>query len=121
MREGIFHDGHPFVYITLPGKTHPITIKFLIDTGFEGDLIITAALAEEIDAEYAGSRERLLADGSIRPFDCYELPWSEDGDEERLLEIVVMESRPLIGTHFFANHELHIELTDGGRVIAEEM
>jgi predicted aspartyl protease len=98
-----------------------LVIEFLIDTGFEGDFGLPDAIVRQIAAESSGTRNRMLADGSIRRLRCLELEWDDGDGEQRTLEVLVMEGRPLVGTHFFEGKALHIDVTQGGPVIVEDL
>ena len=39
MIAGEYRDHFPRVWLTLPGSTGPVDVEFIVDTGFEGELI----------------------------------------------------------------------------------
>jgi predicted aspartyl protease len=121
MIQGIFRDGHPFIVLILPGLHGPLTIEFVVDTGFEGDFALPDAIARQLNSWPAGTRDMLLADGSVRRCHSRELVWDENGDDERTVEVLVLEGRPLVGTHFLIEKSIHIDVTQGGPVIVEEL
>ena len=120
MRHGIFRDGHPYLQLTLPGVYGSLVVEFILDTGFDGDIALPDSIARQIDTQPAGSRNRLLADGSIKQCRRFEMLLNDD-DEERSVEILVLEGRPLVGTHFLIDNSLHIDVAEGGEVLIESM
>lgn len=120
MNFGVFRDGLPRVRLKLPGINGPVVVEFVIDTGFEGDLCLPGFLARQLDAAFSGSRTRLMADG--RPVQCpvYEFPFDWN-DGIRLIEVIVLEGRPLLGTTFMAEQLLQVEITEGGEAALEPL
>lgn len=120
---GTFHDGHPRVVLTLPGRNGPFDVEFIVDTGFEGDLALPAEQARQLDAVQGGPRIRALADGSLVRCAVYEVPTEEipmDWDPDlRLIEILVLEGNPLLGMQILNDRHLHVEVTEGGEVFVE--
>ena len=72
MRIGEFRDGHPRAVLSLPGRFGPMEIEFVVDTGFEGDFILSPDIVRSLGAAYSGSAVRLLADGSANRWPRYE-------------------------------------------------
>ncbi len=95
-----------------------IDLEFIVDTGFDGDLCVNEAVLQQLDAAPAGTRNNLLADGTLIRSPVYQilLPF---GDEERWVQVVVLPGNLLLGTTLLQNFLLRIELTEGGEVLAE--
>lgn len=121
MMQGVFLGGHPRVQLTFPGQTGPLHIQFIIDTGFDGDFAIPPELVDRIDSQFAGSRKRLLADGSVTQCPCFEMAWDDGSEEGRLVELLVLNGNPLIGTQLLTDHLLQVEVFEGGSVLVEAL
>jgi predicted aspartyl protease len=106
--------------LTLPGRDGPLVVAFIIDTGFEGDLAVPDDLARQLDATYAGSTVRLLADASPHKCPALEM-FFDDGIDARIVEVLVLPGEPLIGTAFLHDYHVHIEMANSGEVVAEKM
>ncbi len=96
MIHGYVRDYLPRILLSLPGHNGPVSVEFIVDTGFDGDLSLPAALLGQLDAAFSAERIIRLADGSIHRRPYYEILIDWDG-EERLTEITVLENDPLLG------------------------
>ena len=96
MITGRFRAGHPRIRLALVGEEGPLTVDFIADTGFEGDLTLPGHLARRLGREPSGFRRRALADGSVGIVPFYEvrLEW---GDAARVAEVLLLEGQPLLG------------------------
>jgi predicted aspartyl protease len=90
-------------------------IYFIVDTGFDGGLVLSEDTITGIDAVSSGYRIRQLADDSVVRCRVYEM-FLETDDESQSVEILAMDGNPLLGTEFLREHSLYAELTDGGEV-----
>ena len=115
---GQFREHFPRLPVELPAEDGMLEIEFVLDTGFEGNLTLPAAIVRELDAPNRGSQFRLLADGSS--VECainyLDIDWN---GESRRVEILVLETNPLLGTLLLDGCHLDIEMTEGGEVIVE--
>lgn len=120
MTVGYFRDGFPRVSLSLPGLEGPLIVEFVVDTGFDGDMSLPLTLVRRLDATHIGPRDVLLADLSPRVIEHFEFPhtWL---DQERMVEVMVMEGRPLLGTGYIRDQLLQVEVTDGGAVQIEPL
>jgi clan AA aspartic protease len=118
MITGRFHDHFPRVTLDLPGVSGPLSIEFIVDTGFDGDLILPTHVLRQLAAQPLYDTLRALADGTLRECPVYELE-IEWGDETRTVEVLALERNPLLGTTLMAGCQLNIDLTEGGDVIIE--
>jgi predicted aspartyl protease len=118
---GQFRGGFPWIPISLPLLDGGVRLSdFLLDSGFEGDLLIPAEYLAGLDAVYLGEHPFAMADSSYRRSPVYGLYVDWDGDE-RFTEAAVMESRPLVGIRMLLGKSVHMELTEGGGVIVEPL
>ena len=92
----------------------------IVDTGFNGELTLSAEYIEALDAEWLCHDEGELADGSTTLFDVYvvKILWH---DKLRLVQAELVNATPLIGMSLLENNDLQISVTPNGRVtIAED-
>lgn len=120
MITGIFRDGHPRLPLTLSTADGPLEVEFIVDTGFEGDLTLPVHLARHIGGSPEGFSDRMLADGSLFRCPYYVTLVMWEGRPRRA-EVLVLGSRPLVGTLFLGEHLLQVEMTEGGEVTAEPL
>src|SRR5436305_1157960 len=120
MIAGYVRDYLPRILLSLPGHNSPVSIEFIVDTGFDGDLSLPGSLLGHLAASFSTERIIRLADGSTLTRPYYEIQLEWDG-EERIAEITVLENDPLLGAvllgskpyGFACNRVLRI----GGRVL----
>jgi clan AA aspartic protease len=117
---GSFHKGFARARLDLPGRTRPLEVEFLIDTGFEGELSLPPHLAQLLDTEIAGALSLQLADGRIAsaPYYAVEIEWQNDS---RLTEILLLDGHPLLGIELLKGRLLQIETVEGGEVTLEPL
>lgn len=74
MIEGIVNEyREATVDLTLHGPTgHAERLEFVIDTGFDGGLILHSSVAAALGLPYLGGERAMLADGSETLFDISE-------------------------------------------------
>ena len=115
---GIVRDHLARVPLTLPGATEDITIEFILDTGFDGDLTLPANLLRQLDAQPLFLSLRALGDGSLVECPVYqiEMKWNE---EVRSVDILALEHNPLLGTMLLDGCHIEIDLTENGEVVIE--
>src|SRR5579871_1911150 len=94
---GVVRDHLVRVTLTLPGTSGPVSVEFILDTGFEGDLALPANLLRQLDVQPLFLSLRALGDGSLVECSVYqiEMKWN---DEPRVVEILALEHNPLLGT-----------------------
>ena len=118
MIEGTFRDDWPYVTLTVIGEQDTVEVDFIVDTGFGGALALPDEFLQRIGANYTGSDRYSLADGTVRRFGIAEVRIAE-AEEERDFIVLAKEGRPLVGIDFFREQHLHMEVTEGGAVLAE--
>jgi len=118
---GEFRNDHPRVTLRLSGDNGPQRdVEFIVDTGFLGELTLPPSLLRELGAQVTGSEPLRLADGVARVYRLYEVRTEWD-DEERYVEAVAINGDPLLGIELLRGSHLHIEVTEGGEVLAEPL
>ena len=119
--EGAFRDGLLWVTLPLPTEDEPLEVAFMVDTGFDGGMVLSEDIVRHLLTVYSGNRARRLADGSVARCDVYELAL-EIEEEPRLIEILVMnDGGPLLGTEALRGASLYAELIEGGLVQIEPL
>lgn len=115
---GHVRDYLPRVSLTLPGIRGPLSVEFVADTGFEGDLSVPSALLSRLDASFFKERHLQLADGSIITRLAYfiDIDW---GGEVRPTEVMVLENAPLLGAILMNESHLDADMRAGGEVVIE--
>ena len=113
---GRIRDRFPYVRLDLPGLSGPLSIEFLVDTGFDGALSLPLSMINRLDAVPLDDLRLIrLANGSPGMSDGYEvsLEW---GDEIRLVEILTLDNVPLLGMELLNGFHLGIDIIEGGEV-----
>ncbi len=109
----------PVVTLTVHGPSGLTSeIEAVIDTGFNGHLTVTPALAAELGLGFRGTSRGTLADGSEVSFDVYDVAVHWDG-QPRYVEADAAEATPLVGMRMLDRHNLNIEVEHGGRVVIQ--
>lgn len=104
--------------VTLPllgsaGQTREVDA--VVDTGFNGYLILPPLLVADLGLPVVGDGEAVLADGSEAVFDVYGVTMLWDG-QPRFVETGAVGVDPLVGMAMLEDHDLSIQVRDGGRV-----
>jgi len=117
---GRFRSAHPRISIDLPSREGALTIEFIVDTGFEGDLALPPDLVGRTLATPSGYDSHALADGRIEHFETQEIEIDWAGDK-RITEVLVIGGEPLVGTTLLSDMHLHVEMAEGGDVSIEPL
>ena len=120
MIEGIVNAAHEAV-LTIPvegpaGRSREI--EAVIDTGFNRFLTLPPALVAELDLPFVTSGRVTLADGSEASFEVYDVTVLWDG-QPRDVYTYAADSMPLVGMLLLDDHDLNIQVRDGGRVVIQ--
>lgn len=117
---GHVRDHLPRLSLSLPGLAGSLSVEFIVDTGFDGELALPGFLLRELDVAYVGDHPILLADGTERARPAYRTRLDWQG-RLRSTEIMLLEGVPLLGVQLLAQNHLQVEMTDGGEVIVEPL
>ncbi len=120
MIEGVVNAAYEAV-VTLPlrgqaGQERDIQV--VIDTGYNGFLSLPPALVEELGLLLVGPSQATLANGDVETFDVYDVTVLWDG-MSRDIEADAVGPTPLAGMLLLDNHDLNIDVQDGGRVVIQ--
>lgn len=96
-------------------RAQTIHVPVVIDTGFTGDVMLSASVIRALGLKSAGTRKGTLADGRVMNFSVYaaQVSW-----HRRTLEVVVLESdsSSLMGMGLLAGSRLTMEVVAGGAI-----
>jgi clan AA aspartic protease len=104
----------PIVPLTLfSGKNERSTIQTIVDTGYNGELILPENNIQELDLEFVGTIDGELANGEIVEMKLFKgrLQWF--GSIEEVAIGSTESESPLLGTQLLADCELHVNFKEG--------
>ena len=108
----------PRVHLRIRGPAGPIALEFVVDTGFDGHLVLPSPVLFKLGSRADDLTARRLGDGRVT--DCnrhyIEVEWN---DSWRVVEALELGSVPLLGTLMMEGGSLHIELFEGGEVVLD--
>ena len=95
-------------------------VDFVIDTGFNGYLILPGDLVERLNLQSAGKRRATLGDGNTVLLDvCIaSVLWYKERREVLALRA---DGGPLIGMSLLHGNRLNVEVVNGGEVTIESV
>ena len=112
---------HAFVNLVVRGpQGHSAETEFVIDTGFTGVLTLPPDACAALHLHFARYQPAGLADGSQVMLDVYEATLLWDG-EERLVEVLAMDSAPLIGMTALEGFDVRLQVVENGLVTIEPL
>jgi len=116
MITGHFSQRRAYVNLTVRGPNgQEGTVEFVLDTGFTGATTLPAAACSALGLSTRRIQPARLADGSRVILDVYEAGLLWDGSE-RLVEVLAMESAPLLGMALLYGSRLTVDVIDGGPI-----
>ena len=119
MNIGQIKSRFPKARLTLPGRSGPFVVEFIVDTGFDGELALPPSLIARLDAEIAGRQTLSLADGTTLFSPYYRAAIKDWEGAERLTEVLLLDGQPLLGVNLLHGYLLQMEMTEGGEVDIE--
>ncbi len=96
------------------------SIEAVIDTGYNGCLILPSRLIAALELPFAGHRRGALADGSPVLLDMYLATVIWHGKRQEVL-ISQAEGARLVGMSLLRGSRLTMDVVDGGDVVIEEI
>ena len=93
-------------------------VEAVVDTGFNRFLTLPPSLVAELGLDLVGRSRVVLADGSEGSFDVYDVSVIWDG-QPRDVYTYVADATPLVGMSLLDEHDLSIQVRDGGRVVIQ--
>jgi clan AA aspartic protease len=106
--------------ILYPPGLAEIEIECVIDTGFEGFLTLPPAVIAELQLPYVAPINANLADNSSIVTNVYQgtILWN---GVQRVIPVLAMGRRPLIGTALLEDYHLGIDFCEGGTVLVDDI
>ncbi len=97
-----------------------VEIQCVVDTGFEGFLTLPVAVVAELDLPYLGPIKANLADNSRIVTKVYQgvIRWH---GAARVIPVLAMGNRPLLGTALLADYHLSVDFCEGGTVLVDDI
>ena len=102
-----------------PGRAE-LKIECVVDTGFEGFLTLPISVVTDLSLPYLGQIKATLADNARIATNMHEAVILWHG-MERVIPVLSMGRRPLIGTALLQDYHLSIDFYDGGIVLVDEI
>ena len=93
-------------------------IDAVVDTGYNGFLTLPPVLVAELELTRLGQKSLVLANGRRDIFDTYGVTVFWDG-QSRFVDADEADAAPLLGMSMLDNHDLSIQVRDGGRVVIQ--
>ena len=93
-------------------------IDAVVDTGYNGFLTLPPVLVAELELTRLGQKSLVLANGRRDIFDTYGVTVFWDG-QSRFVNADEADAAPLLGMSMLDNHDLSIQVRDGGRVVIQ--
>jgi clan AA aspartic protease len=106
--------------IFYPPDHAEIDIECIVDTGFEGFLTLPPTIVAELKLPYVAPIDANLADNSRIVTNVHQgtILWN---GVKRVIPILAMGRRPLIGTALLVDLHLGIDFCEGGTVLVDEI
>jgi clan AA aspartic protease len=101
--------------VIIGAENHKIAIDAVIDTGFNGDLILPPEAISELGLKLQGYQKAVLGDGTTSQFQVYAATVIWDGSR-KLVEVNAATSGVLIGMGLLEGYKLEIDTTPNGVV-----
>lgn len=93
-------------------------VDAVIDTGYSGSLTLPPSLVAELGLPYVLSSKATLADDTEVGFNVYSVTTLWDSGPRRI-EADAVGSTPLVEMALLDNHDLSIQVREGGRVVIQ--
>lgn len=97
-----------------------IEVEAILDTGFDGGLTLSADAVDALSLPLRGSRESILADGSLVALDIHRARVLWEG-HPRVVQILAAEGAPLVGMSLLYGSEVRLRVVEGGSVVIEPL
>jgi len=108
-------DGEPVLQLTIEGPAGTQEIEALVDTGFNGGLMLSTESIAGLGLPEKTVMEVTLADGRVRDVQTYVGTVSFGGASKRIL-VAESPTTPLLGTDLLWDFSLCVEFQAGGAV-----
>ncbi|MDE0001892.1 MAG: hypothetical protein OXQ29_04280 [Rhodospirillaceae bacterium] len=96
------------------------TLEAVIDTGFNGYLVLSSGLAHRLELQLVGNRRATLGDGHSILLEAY-LGTAIWHGRERAILVLQAEGGQLIGMSLLFGSRVTLDVTDGGEVTIDPL
>jgi clan AA aspartic protease len=107
--KGFFSDGKPKIELTVIGLDDKIQVPALVDTGFDGALMLSLPAALQIGLRLSNIVQVELADGSIKREFVFEAKAVLDDETIPVDVLLTSSDENLVGTALLQNQSLMID------------
>ena len=98
----------------------PPRVEVVIDTGFNGELILPRTLVAALALNHLGTHHAMLADGRRVVFDYYEVSIRWHGPP-RMVEVLQSGTIALLGMELLQGSRFTMDTIQGGAVLIDEI
>ena len=95
-------------------------VDTILDTGFDGDLVLPGTVIAQLDLRPQGARTVILGDGSLVDLPIYRAKVEWD-DRERDAQVIGSDGDSLLGMNLLWDHDVYLRAVDGGNVTIERL
>ena len=115
--KGRFDEGKPIIDIYLNGSGDPINV--LVDTGFNGELMLTKAKVAELSLTFIGDDEYMTANGDIVPTTVHIgfIKWF--GRTRKIAVLATVGKANLLGMELLHFYRLDLARSDNRLIISD--
>jgi clan AA aspartic protease len=106
--------------VIIGDRSQKIAVDAVVDTGFNGDLILPIEMVLELELSPQGYQRATLGDGTISQFRVYAGTVIWDGSR-RLVEVNAATSGVLIGMGLLEGYKVEIDTTPNGVVTITDL
>src|SRR6266516_2104220 len=107
--KGFFSDGKPKIELTVLGLDDKIQVSALVDTGFDGALMLSLPAALQIGLRLSNMVQVELADGSIKKEFVFEAKVVLNEETVPVDVLLTSSEENLVGTSLLQNQSLMID------------
>ena len=104
-----FEEGKPKIELTVTGLDDKIKVAALVDTGFDGALMLSLPAALQIGLRLSNMVQVELADGSIKKEFVFEAKVTLDRETVPVDVLLTSSEENLVGTALLQNQSLMID------------
>ena len=107
--KGFFSDGKPKIELTIVGLDDQIKVPALVDTGFDGAIMLSLPAALQIGLRLSNMVQVELADGSIKKEFVFEAKVIMDKETVPVDVLLTSSDESFVGTALLQNQSLMID------------
>ena len=108
------------VQVSSPASDEEAIVNAIVDTGFNGYLMLPKSAVRDLELKQQGIRPAILADGKLGSAKVYRANVQWDG-EVRNVQVVATEVDPLVGTSLLRGFKLTVDIVKAGAIQIEKL